>query len=118
MLLAGARPTLVRGLIIADGPGIAGGGNPLGALSVIAGPAEDAGLAPDPFALAELSRDLRPSGYAAAFALEAVRNSTLETAIAVTAFARPDWLRAVTEESGISVLSQEAALAVFAGTVP
>ena len=114
LLLAGARPTLVQGLIIGDGPGIAGGGTRPGALSIISVPPDEAGKAPDPFALAELSRDVRPTDYAAGFALEAVRNSSLEPAIAVCAFARPDWLRAVTEEYGVAVLTLDKALATFA----
>lgn len=66
LLLAGGRPGAVRGAILCDGPGLAGGGPDVGPPRVdlpepVAGP-------PDPLALHELSRDVRPPDYAIMFA--------------------------------------------------
>jgi pimeloyl-ACP methyl ester carboxylesterase len=115
LLLAGARASEVRGAILADGPGLAGGGTRPGALSVIAVDPEDLAAAPpDPFALAELSRDVRPIDYAQGFAREAVRGSALDVPLFVTAYARPDWLRAVVEEIGVETATLPVALARLA----
>ena len=51
--------------------------------------------APDPWALAELSRDVRPPDYATGFARQATQLSGLEWPVAVCARARPPWLEAV-----------------------
>ena len=64
LLAAGARPDLVRGAILADGPGIgrgrhAGRVRPTSRTSTGTPPPP-----PDPYALAELSRDIRPPDYA------------------------------------------------------
>ena len=68
LLLAGARPDAVRGAILFDGPGILGGGTGPGP-SVVAAVDDSAPAPPDPFALAELSRDLgRPTTRRASFA--------------------------------------------------
>ena len=69
---------------------------------------------PDPFALQELSRDVRPADYAASFAREAVKQSGLETPLLVSAFARPPWLAAVADEYGVEAVPVSAALARFA----
>jgi len=113
LLIAGARPDLVRGAILADGPGLAGGGPAPGSPYVIrldpSAPAP-----PDPFALAELSRDVRPPDYAVAFVFQAVNRSDLIEPIAVAARTRPDWLRAVVESAGVRQMSTDEALARYA----
>ena len=56
---------------------------------------------PDPYALAELGRDLRPPDYATAFSRLALQGSDLEQPITVVARFRPSWLRAVAGEPGV-----------------
>jgi len=99
LLLAGARPTQVRGCIIADGHGIAGGGDRPG-LPVVRGVAERESN-PDPFALVELASDLRPPDYAAGFAQLALEHSGMAQPVSVAAKARPDWLKAVLQQQGV-----------------
>lgn len=113
LLAAGARADAVRGAILTDGPGIAGGGPAPGA-PIIVHADTDAPAPPDPFALSELGRDLRPPDYALGFARLAVENSGLPNAIAVCAKARPDWLRGICEEPGVIVTTMAEALANFA----
>lgn len=114
LLAAGGRADAVRGAILCDGPGLAGGG-PLPGSSTIAQPDLQVQAPPDPFALAELSRDLRPPDYATSFARLAVMTSEAPSPIAVCAKARPEWLRAVAEEPGVLVTTLDEALAVYAG---
>jgi pimeloyl-ACP methyl ester carboxylesterase len=113
--LAGARPDLVVGAILADGPGILGGGpGPHG--TVVDGPAETWSLPaefPDAFALIELARDPRPPEYAASFAHLAVEGATVDPPIAVVAVARPDWLAGLVQEPGVEEMTLEAALARY-----
>jgi pimeloyl-ACP methyl ester carboxylesterase len=116
LLLAGGRPRLVRGALLCDGPGLAGGGDAPGSASLVV--PYPGTPPPDPFALAELSRDLRPPDYAAAFARQATRLSGLETPLTVCATERPGWLRAVVEARGVRVSSLEQALARYAGLLP
>ena len=112
LLIAGARPTLVRGAVLADGPGLAGGGPTPGSPSVI--PAvRTATPVPDPFALLELSRDVRPPDYAASFVRQAVQLSGLDSPIAVAAVTRPPWLAEVIEEPGVITLPAQEALARY-----
>lgn len=91
MLLAGGRPHQVRGVILLDGPGLAGGGtnakNPYIPVVDTAQPAP-----PDPFAIADLATDARPPTYASHYAMLAVQRSELERPIAVCTCERPDWL--------------------------
>lgn len=99
LLIAGARPQLVRGAVLADGPGISGGpstptSQPVFSLDPVDSP-------PDPYALTELGRDLRPPDYATAFSRLALQNSDLEQPITVVARFRPAWLRAVAGEPGV-----------------
>ncbi|HVH04890.1 MAG TPA: alpha/beta hydrolase [Myxococcota bacterium] len=111
LLAAGARPDGVRGAILSDGPGLAGGGARPGSPVI---PYVDPGAAaatPDPFALVELSRDIRPPEYATAFARLATELSGLPRALSVCAVERPDWLRAVLEEPGVETATLAAALA-------
>lgn len=115
LLIAGARPTLVRGAIIADGPGFAGGG-PAPNSPVVLPPSygRDGPSPPDPFALAELSRDVRPPDYATTFARQAATFSELDTPIAVCGATRPEWLTAVLAEPGVIECRLPDALALFA----
>jgi pimeloyl-ACP methyl ester carboxylesterase len=114
LLIAGGRPTLVRGAVLADGPGLAGGGVVPGSPFVHrAGP--PAPPVPDPFALAELTSDVRPPDYATSFARQAIQLSGLPEPITVTALARPPWLQAVVAEPGvIEAPSLEQALTTYA----
>jgi pimeloyl-ACP methyl ester carboxylesterase len=114
LLLAGARPDAVRGAILFDGPGILGGGTGPGP-SVVAAVDSTAPAPPDPFALAELSRDLRPPDYASSFARLAMQASALEHPITVASVNRPDWVEAVVREPGVLSLPLADALANYAG---
>lgn len=112
LLAAGGRPHLVRGAILCDGPGLTGGdGTPdarsLRAMGVSLEP-------PDPFAIAELSSDVRPPEYAVRFVRIAVEKSGLPQPIAIAARERPDWLAAVAGAPGAVELSVETALAMYA----
>ena len=97
LLLAGARPKQVRGAILRDGPGLAGGGpgfsSPFIPFADVTQPAP-----PDPFALVELATDIRPPDYACIFARLAAQLSELRHPIAVCARERPSWLEAVMKE--------------------
>ncbi len=100
LLLAGARAEQVSGIVLADGPGLSGGpsvptSQPVFSLAAVDSP-------PDPYALVELGRDLRPPDYAATFARMAVQRSVLDEPITVVAKFRPAWLRAVAEEPGVA----------------
>lgn len=114
LLAAGGRAEEVRGAILADGPGLAGGGatpaSPAIATTVDAPPP---GGTPDPWAIYELTRDPRPPDYAATFARQAASRSGLDTAIAVVGVNRPPWLEAVVAEPGVVECSLERALALF-----
>jgi len=127
LLTAGGRPALVRGAILCDGPGIAGGGSvPSG--PVILQPDASAVAPPDPFALVELARDLRPPDYATAFVRQAVHGAdavdgrgsacALDTPITVVARQRPEWLEHVLNEPGVRRASLERALADYGAVGP
>jgi len=113
LLVAGARPDLVRGAILDDGPGLSGGGTEPGTsyiqteLLVVSGP-------PDPYALLEFSRDVRPPDYAATFSRQAATLSGLDTAIAVVGNVRPPWLAAVASEPGVQEMTRSQAIELFA----
>lgn len=98
--LAGARAKSVRGAVLADGPGLAGGAVVPTSSSFLA--LEPRGTPPDPYALFELSRDLRPPDYATLFVRMAVEGSGLEEPITVAAVVRPLWLSAVADEVGVA----------------
>jgi len=100
LMVAGARPTLVRGAVLADGPGLWGGASGPTSSSFIV--LDDATGVPDPYALVELARDLRPRDYAALFARLALEHSGLDEPITVTAVVRPPWLEAVLGEVGVA----------------
>lgn len=111
--IAGGRPLLVRGAILGDGPGLTGGG-PVPTSPVIPVVDPDAPCPPDPFALVELARDIRPPDYATAFVRLAVQVSDLVDPLTVAARTRPDWLQAVASEPGVRTASLEDGLALYA----
>lgn len=111
LMLAGARADQVRGAVICDGPGLWGG--PTGPTSTSFVTLEDVRTSPDPYALLELSRDLRPRDYAALFARLALEHSGLDEPITVAAVVRPPWLDAVLDEMGVAVGTVEEALATY-----
>ena len=113
LLIAGGRPDLVRGAVIDDGPGLAGGGVEPGTPFILTQPFTTVAT-PDPYALLELSIDLRPPDYATAFARQATQLSGLDVALAVAALGRPSWLAAVALEPGVATLPVAEALALFA----
>jgi len=113
LLLAGARPEAVRGAVLCDGPGLAGGGARPGSPQIVA-PDRAAVPPPDPFALAELARDVRPPEYATAFARQAAVLSGLTRPITICAVERAAWLRAVAEEPGVEESTIAEALALYA----
>ncbi len=119
LLISGARPALVRGAILADGPGLAGGG-PSPKSPFVVGvvptrvPGEPAPTAPDPFALVELANDVRPPDYATTYVRQAVQFSGLDTPVAVTGVVRPPWLAGVVDEPGVAVATLPDALARYA----
>ena len=116
LLIAGARPSLVRGVIVADGPGLAGGGVRPGSLHIDAPnlAAVPAHATPDPFALLELSTDVRPRDYAANFVRSAVQLSPLDAPITVAAASRPPWLQSVVDAYGVRVSTVVDALRLYA----
>jgi hypothetical protein len=69
---------------------------------------------PDPFALLELARDVRPADYAQTFVRFVVERSELERPIIVAAVVRPAWLAAVASEPGVGEEDLPTALAYFA----
>jgi pimeloyl-ACP methyl ester carboxylesterase len=111
LMLAGARPRQVRGVVLCDGPGLAGGAiRPTSQSFVILAPSSHQ---PDPYALFEMSRDLRPPDYATLFVRMAVESSGLDEPIAVAAVVRPPWLAAVVDEMGVTICSVRDALAMY-----
>jgi pimeloyl-ACP methyl ester carboxylesterase len=113
LLLAGARPAEVRGAVLVDGPGLFGGppGPSSPAIVQLPGPSP---VTPDPYALVELTRDVRPPDYAATFARQAAASSPLETPLTVSTVGRPPWLEAVAAEVGVASAPAAEALAGYA----
>ncbi len=99
LMLAGARPAEVVGAVLADGPGLAGGPTFPTSQSFFNLPRPNG--PPDPYALVELTRDLRPPDYAAAFVHLALAGSPLAAPISVAAVFHPPWLEAVAAEPGV-----------------
>lgn len=112
LMLAGSRPADVVGAVLADGPGLAGGPTFPTSQSFFALPKSDG--PPDPYALVELTRDLRPPDYAAAFVRLALTGSPLDEPITVSAVFRPPWLEAVAAEPGVAHTTISEALATYA----
>lgn len=112
LLIAGARPEMVRGAVLSDGPGLAGGGTGPSS-TMLVGIDVDAVAPPDPFALFELSRDVRPADYAATFARQALTLAEVANPLTVSARWRPPWLEAVADEPGVVEASVEEALAAY-----
>lgn len=100
LLIAGARADRVLGAVLADGPGVSGGPSVPTSQPVYSLDAVDS--TPDPYALAELGRDLRPPDYATAFSRLALQGSDLDEPITVVARFRPSWLQAVAGEPGVA----------------
>ena len=100
LLIAAARAERVRGAILADGPGLSGGPSVPTSQPVFSLDAVD--TTPDPYAITELGRDLRPPDYATAFSRLALQGSSLDQPIRVVARFRPAWLKAVAGEPGVA----------------
>lgn len=111
--IAGARAAQVHGAILVDGPGLAGGPTGPTSQSFFSLPANTA--TPDPYALVELGRDLRPPDYATLFVRLALAGSVLDEPITVASVFRPEWLDAVSREHGVAQTSLTEALATYAG---
>jgi pimeloyl-ACP methyl ester carboxylesterase len=115
LLLAGARTADVRGAILADGPGLAGGGSsPTSPLLITPVDTDRGPDAPDPYALAELTRDVRPADYAVNYARLALQFSGLDEPLAVVSRAQTPWLDAVAAEPGVVTDSIAGAIRRFA----
>ena len=116
LLLAGARASQVHGVIIDDGTGLRGGGEAPSAplLDGIGRGTTYSGSTPDPFALVELTTDVRPPDYAARFVRLAVEGSRLELPVAVVAVSRPLWLAGLMGEYGVTESTVGEALLRFA----
>jgi pimeloyl-ACP methyl ester carboxylesterase len=110
--LAGARASQVHGAILLDGPGLAGGPTGPTSQSFFSLPPSD--VTPDPYALVELGRDLRPPDYVRSFVQLAIAGSDLDEPIAVSAVFRPEWLAAVADERGVMDVPLAEALDAFA----
>lgn len=109
LLIAGSRPDRVRGAIICDGPGLAGGGSASNSPFIpFVDPQQSA--PPDPYALVELATDIRPRDYASVFARQSAQFSGLSQSVSVVARERPPWLAAVMGELDIETSSLSQAL--------
>jgi pimeloyl-ACP methyl ester carboxylesterase len=103
LLLAGSRPAEVRGLVITDGPGLDGGGSEPQSSRILEITLNDAARqAPDPWALLELSSDVRPIDYAAERARQIGALSGRSPSVYVDAVGRPAWLRAALDHESIT----------------
>lgn len=112
VLLAGGRPDDVRGTILLDGPGLAGGGS--GSTSpFIVFPDMSQITPPDPFALAELSVDVRPPDYVLEFVRLASQYSDLSRPYSICCEESPDWLTALKEQPGVEKVVLKEALALY-----
>ncbi len=113
LLIAGARPSLVRGVVLDDGPGLFGGG-PEMASGMLVDVGDGKGVAPDPLALMELSSDVRPPDYARDFVRQAVHLSGLDQPITVVAVSTPAWLAAVGSDPSVVHRTMADAIAYYA----
>jgi pimeloyl-ACP methyl ester carboxylesterase len=112
LMLAGARPTRVFGAVLCDGPGLAGGGVRPGSASV-PNPRLARDNGPDPYAVMELARDIRPPDYATNFVRFAFDQSLAAEPIVVAALVRPEWLEAVVDQQGVLTATLESAMQVL-----
>lgn len=114
-LIAGARPTLVRGAVLLDGPGLAGGAVHMASSTELTSAGPRLGQTPDPWALIELSRDARPPSYAVTFARLATASSGLDDPIAVSCKVSPPWVEAISAEPGVMTdIALQEALDIYA----
>lgn len=112
LLIAGARPELVRGAVLADGPGLSGGGPEPSTPSLV--DVVGVGSAPDPYALLELATDVRPPDYARDFVRQAAHLSGLDQPITISAKSRTSWLDAVASDPSVAIRGVTAAIAAYA----
>lgn len=113
-LIAGARPSLVKGAVLTDGPGLSGGPVHVTSTSEI-NTVDRAGSAPDPWAIIELSRDARPPNYALTFLRLAMNGTVLDDPISVCCRVVPPWIEAIKSEAGVATgLSVQEALDMYA----
>src|SRR5699024_4766767 len=104
LLTAGARPELVAGAILDDGPGIDGGGpSPHSPMVFFPSPGHSASAVPDPHALIDLSNDIRPPDYALVYTRQALEYSGIGEPVFVAAVVRPPWLEAVADDPAVTV---------------
>ena len=115
LLIAGGRPDAVRGAVLTDGPGIIARSTGPGSPAV---PTVDhfAVAPPDPFAMAELARDIRSPDYASIVLRMALLGSSLANPVTVSCVNRPSWLRAVVDEPGVLELPVDEALERYAAS--
>jgi pimeloyl-ACP methyl ester carboxylesterase len=114
LLTAGARPTLVRGAVLLDGPGLAGGSVHVTSNAEITR-VEREGTAPDPWALVELAHDARPPTYVTTFTRLAVNGSGIIDPISISCKVTPPWIEAIAAEPGvIAEISLGEALDIYA----
>jgi pimeloyl-ACP methyl ester carboxylesterase len=117
LLIAGARPQVVRGLIIADGVGIAGGGTEPTTPVIdrpLTAPTDANVSGPDPFALIELASDLRPPDYAITFVNATLEDSVFDSPISIVTRSRAPWLVAVAGCFGVRTTTVSEALQDYA----
>ena len=91
----------MRGAVLADGPGLAGGGPAPGSPSLTR-TTSHAKARRTRSRLSELTRDVRPPDYAATYVRQALQFSGLDVPVVVSAIVRPPWLAAVADESGVA----------------
>lgn len=111
LLIAGARPTSVHGAVLLDGPGIVGGGIGPSTPRITLAPLR--GTTPDPFALAELTVDVRPPDYALTYLHLAVQGSALASPVTLSGVVRPPWMAAIEHEPGVACAPVHDALATY-----
>lgn len=113
LLIAGGRPAAVKGAVLADGPGLVGGGIRPGTPSIPM-VAPSVSSTPDPMVLLEMARDVRPRDYAVDFVRLANEGSGMSHPIAVCTVVRPEWLQSVVDQPGVLVTSVPEALERYA----
>jgi pimeloyl-ACP methyl ester carboxylesterase len=114
LLLAGGRPEAVRGALLCDGPGLAGGGPHPRDPSLALPPPDAPQGGADPLARLELSRDVRPPGYAALYLALANARPGQSEPVWICAEERPPWLAGLLGRPGVAVASLAEALAACA----